>query len=131
MLQERHFFTGRDWSHYPCIISETANNTIGDALCDVIYEDKEQYWTKYCSLGHTTDDESGKTQVSLNYNFLGSTTEEGANPPDDLWVNSISGHLFDKEAVIYLIKGFGIIQVYAVSVVTIQIVLQDVIKMVK
>jgi hypothetical protein len=82
-------------------------------------------------LRHTTDDESGKTHVSLNYNFVGSTTEEGAYPPDDLWLDSMSGHLFDKEAMVHLIESLGIIQVYAVSVITIQIIPQYVIEMVK
>ena len=46
-------------------------------------------------------------------------------------MDSIFRHLFDEEVVVHLIECLRIIQVYAICVVAIKIVLQNVIKMMK
>ena len=49
----------------------------------------------------------------------------------DLRIYSILAELFKEQCVIDLIKGFSIDQLYAVSIITIQIVIKNVIEMVQ
>ena len=100
-----------------------------DTALEVVDVNQEQDRTEDSTLRNTAQDFGNKGVDTVYSDNLSSIGNEALYPGVDLSTDAIGPDLLKQDFVINFIEGLGVIQVYGISVVVVEKVDQDLVKM--